>query len=135
MNMPMHFACCAGTVAAFVLASSALGQGDQRTNESDNQLWVYFGTYTGPKSKGIYLSSMDLTTGKLTSPELAGEVTSPSFVAFHPNGRFLYAVNEVAQFGGKRSGAVSAFGINASTGKLTLLNQQPSGGDGPCHLS
>lgn len=96
---------------------------------------VYFGTYTGAKSKGIYVSSFDTATGKLTRPELAAETKSPSFLAVHPNKHFLYAVGEINNFEGKRSGAVSAFSIEAKTGKLNLLNQQPSGGLGPCHLA
>ncbi len=59
---------------------------------------------------------------------------NPSFLALHPNHRFLYAVGEVADFGGKRAGAVSALSIDPQTGKLTLLNQRSSGGDGPCHV-
>jgi 6-phosphogluconolactonase len=43
-------------------------------------------------------------------------------------------VGEVSDFAGKKSGGVSAFAIDASTGNLTLLNQQSSGGTGPCHL-
>jgi 6-phosphogluconolactonase len=44
-------------------------------------------------------------------------------------------VGELNDFQGKRAGAVSAFKLDAKTGKLTLLSQQPSGGVGPCHLS
>ena len=96
---------------------------------------VYIGTYTGPKSKGIYVSRFDSATGKLSSPELVAETKSPSFLALHPNGRFLYAVGEVDNFNGLPSGAVSAFSIDTKTGQLTLLNQQPSSGTGPCHLT
>lgn len=95
---------------------------------------VYFGTYTGAKSKGIYVSRMNLASGALTAPTLAAEISSPSFLAIHPNRHFLYAVNEVGSFGGKPSGAVSAFAIDAASGKLTFLNQQSSVGAGPCHL-
>ena len=96
--------------------------------------FVYFGTYTGAKSKGIYVSRMS-DDGKLSTPELAAETASPSYLAVHPNSKFLYAVGEVANFGGKKAGAVSAFAIDSKTGKLTALNQQSSGGDGPCHLA
>lgn len=96
---------------------------------------VYIGTYTGPRSKGIYVSRFDAASGKLGVPELAAEAASPSFLAVHPNRRFLYAANEVSDFNGKKSGGVSAFAIDPNNGKLTLLNQQPSGGDGPCHVS
>ncbi|HEY9174786.1 MAG TPA: lactonase family protein [Verrucomicrobiae bacterium] len=96
---------------------------------------VYFGTYTGPKSQGIYVARFDATTGKLGMPELAAETKSPSFLAVHPNERFLYAVGEGTMLEGTRSGAVSAFALNKRSGQLSLLNQQPSGGLGPCHLA
>ena len=99
------------------------------------QALVYVGTYTGAKSKGIYLFRLDTATGALTSLGLAGETVNPSWVTIHPNHRFLYAAGEIARFGGKASGAVSAFSIHPETGKLTLLNQQPSVGTGPCHLT
>ena len=98
------------------------------------QFLVYIGTYTGPESKGIYVSRFDADSGKLSPAELAAEAVKPSFVAVHPNRRFLYAVGEVAKFSRKKSGAVSALAIDRSTGQLTLLNQAPSGGPGPCHL-
>jgi 6-phosphogluconolactonase len=96
---------------------------------------VYIGTYTGPRSKGIYLFQIDPTTGALSPLGLAGEAASPSFLALHPTKRFLYAVDEVDTFGGNKTGAVSAFAIDPASGKLALLNQQPSGGTGPCHVS
>src|SRR5688572_19855260 len=95
---------------------------------------VYFGTYTGKKSKGIYVSRFDAASGKLGAAELAAEVPSPSFLAAHPKGGFLYAVNEVSKLGDKPAGGVSAFALDKATGKLTTLNQQSSGGSGPCHI-
>ncbi len=96
---------------------------------------VYFGTYTGAKSKGIYVSRFDSTTGTLTAPELAAEIRNPTFLAVAPGGHFLYAVSEVDKIGGKNTGAVNAYAVDATTGKLTPLNQQDSGGAGPCHLA
>jgi 6-phosphogluconolactonase len=95
---------------------------------------VFIGTYTRQNSKGIYASRLDAGTGKLSPVELAGETSNPSFLAIHPNRRFLYAVSEVADFGGQKSGAVAAFTIDRSSGKLTLLNQVSSRGDGPCYV-
>src|SRR5262245_50467198 len=115
-------------VTLFELCFAAAGA------EIDGEQFAYFGTYTGAKSKGIYVSRLNLATGKLSAPELAAEIASPSFVTIHPNRKFLYAVNEVSNFSGKRAGAVTAFSIDAASGKLTQLNQQTSGGDGPCHL-
>src|SRR5208283_4284850 len=91
--------------------------------------------YTGGASKGIYVSRFDSATGKLSSPELAVKTKNPSFLAVHPNQRFLYAVGELDSSSGRRAEAVCAFSIDASTGKLTLLNQQSSGGSGPCYVS
>ena len=97
--------------------------------------FVYIGTYTQPnKSDGIYVLHLDPATGALSEPQLAGKTISPSFLALHPNHKYLYAVNEVADFQGKKSGAVSAFAIDAKNGQLTFLNQQPSGGEGPCYV-
>ena len=94
-------------------------------------LTVYFGTYTrsADSSKGIYRSVLDLDTGKLSEPVLAAEATNPSFLEIHPSGKFLYAVSES---GG--AGSVSAYAIGGD-GNLKFLNQQPSSGAGPCHVS
>lgn len=115
----------AGGVA--LLATSAFAQQPEKMR-------VYLGTYTQKNSKGIYRCELDLATGKLSEPVLAGQTANPSFLAIHPNQKFLYAVGEVGDFGGKKAGAISAFAIDPKTGDLTLLNQQSSGGAGPCHL-
>jgi len=99
---------------------------------SAESILVYLGTYTGGRnaSKGIYRSVLDLETGELSDPALAAEAGNPSFLEIHPNGKWLYAVSEAG-----RAGSVSAFRIESDTGDLTLLNQRPSGGSGPCHAS
>ena len=102
---------------------------------SAGEFHVYIGTYTSAKSKGIYLSRFDSATGKLTEPQLVAETRNPSFLAVHPTERFLYAVGEVSDTQGKRAGAVNAYAIEGKSGKLTELNQQTSGGTGPCHIS
>jgi 6-phosphogluconolactonase len=96
---------------------------------------VYVGTYTDAGSRGIYRFELDPTSGTVTTLTLAGESENPSFLALHPNGRVLYAVNEVASFGGAPTGAVSAFAIDPASGMLARLNQQPSGGADPCHVA
>lgn len=95
---------------------------------------VYFGTYTGQSSKGIYRSELDLASGKLSPAVVAGEVANPSFLAIAPNQKFLYAVGELSDVNGKKGGAVNAFAIDPDTGNLKLLNQQSSMGAGPCHI-
>ncbi len=96
--------------------------------------FVYIGTYTGHGSEGIYVCEFDLATGRFTSPEIAAKTPSPSFLAVAPGEDFLYAVNETDQFDGQPAGAVSAFSMDSSTGKLKLLNQVSSRGSGPAHI-
>ena len=96
---------------------------------------VYFGTYTRGESKGIYVSRFDPASGRLGPIELAAETPSPSFLAIHPNKRFLFAVSELYAASGPKGGAVSAFQIDRASGKLTLLNTVSSKGGGPCHLA
>ncbi len=98
---------------------------------------VYVGTYTGEetKSKGIYAFRYDAATAQVTPLGLAAESTNPSFVAVHPNGKFLYAVNELGNYKGPNSGGVSAFAIDRTTGKLTFLNELPSRGADPCYIT
>src|ERR1700761_5896137 len=84
----------------------------------------YVGTYTqeGSKSKGIYAYRFDPDSDQISPLGLAAETTNPSFVTLSPNGRFLYAVNEVGDYQGPNSGGVSAFAVDRATGKLTFLN-------------
>ncbi len=97
---------------------------------------VYFGTYTGGKSEGIYVSTLDVASGQLSAPRLAAKTPSPSFVAFDPSGHRLYAVNELDRFRDEKgAGGVAAFTIQPESGDLTPLNQQSSKGAHPCHLS
>jgi 6-phosphogluconolactonase len=118
--------------AALTLALFAASVASEEVKTT--KFWVYIGTYTKGKSKGIYRCEFDAATGKLSEPVLAAELTDPSFLAIHPSNRHLYAVGEMDQFKGKASGAVTAFSIDPSNGELKRLNQKPSGGAGPCHV-
>jgi len=93
--------------------------------------WVYFGTFTGALSKGIYVSRLTGDTGKLTEPTLAAPAASPNFLAVSPNHQFLYAACRGAASGD----GVAAFKINPGSGSLERLDQKPSGGSDPCHVS
>jgi 6-phosphogluconolactonase len=95
---------------------------------------VYVGTYTGPKSKGIHAYRADVSGGIIEELGLVAETPNPTFLALHPNGRYLYAANEVGEFGGKKGGAVTGYEIDVATGKLRELNHASTVGGGPCHL-
>lgn len=92
---------------------------------------VFVGTYTTKtESKGIYSFDFDADTGKLTPKGVAAETPDPSWVVVHSGGKYAYAANEA----GKAS-TISAFAVDAKSGKLTLLNQMPALGEDPCYLS
>jgi 6-phosphogluconolactonase len=95
---------------------------------------MYIGTYTQGRREGIYLYELNADTGALKKVS-AFPAEEASYLAIHPNKRYLYAVNELMKFDGKDSGAVSAFSIAPKTGELTFINQQPSHGGAPCYIT
>jgi 6-phosphogluconolactonase len=127
-------------LAASAVGLVALARGSESlARPEDSQLnddLLYVGTYTeGGRTDGIYLVRFDRRTGKLRRVGAVAAGANPSFLAIHPNGRTLYAVNEVEKYDGKASGAVSAFAIANDTGALTRRNEQPSEGGAPCFVS
>lgn len=97
-------------------------------------LKLYVGTYTSGKSEGIYLYQMDPHTSALNR-DWAIKSVNPSFLASDRRGHYLYAVNEVGEYAGKPGGSVSAYEINSVSGRLIFLNEQPTQGADPCHLT
>lgn len=125
-----------GVVGVLVTAIWAGPAAAPRAQGSGDRI-VFVGTYTRAPSKGIYAYRLrgDGQMTPMGTDGLAAETESPSFLAVHPNQRFLYAVNEVSKYEGRDAGSVSAFAIDRATGKLTLLNRVSSRGGGPCHVS
>ena len=88
----------------------------------------YVGTNSAPgKQTGILRCSFELETGKISTPVVAADVKSPSFLAASPDGRFLYAAIE------QDGGEVAAFRILEDR-SLVPLNSKPAGGKGTCHV-
>lgn len=96
---------------------------------------IYVGTYSLRGSEGIYVFEFDRKAGVMKPLQSVSNTKSPSFLALHPSGQYLYSVNEAAQAGPTSAGAVSAYAVDRSTGKLAFLNSQSSLGRGPCHIS
>jgi 6-phosphogluconolactonase len=108
-------------------------------------LLVFIGTYTDPilfgtgkilqgKGEGIYAYRLDPASGGLEFVSKTTGITNPSYLAFDTHGRFLYVVNELKTYQDKPSGTVSAFAVDATTGKLEFLNRQLTHGTDPCHV-
>ncbi len=121
-------------VPLLALALGALSVVGDAADAARQKCLFYVGTYTDHGSKGIYAYRFDSATGASTSLGLAAETTAPSFLAIASSGKYLYAVNEISKFNGQSSGAVSAFAIQPTTARLTLLNQVASRGEGPAHI-
>jgi len=93
---------------------------------------MYIGTYSLRGSEGIYVFEFDRKAGTMHQIQAVSNVKSPSFLAIHPTGKYLYSVNEGAD---KGAGGVSSYSIDKGTGKLQFMNSQSSLSAGPCHVS
>ncbi len=112
-------------------------------------LIAYVGTFSSPlhdvlatqvdlppgNGRGIHIFTIDRTTGAMTPSGVYEQGTSPSCLVVNADGTRLYSANETDRVGDKKEGSVSAFEINPTDGKLTLLNTVHSGGGGPTYVS
>jgi 6-phosphogluconolactonase len=96
---------------------------------------LFVGTQTKGTSKGIYAYQWDSSSGSLKELGLAAWADNPTFLAFSPDKKYLYAANEIDTFGGAKSGGVSAFSVEGTSGKLQFLNAVPAAGFGTCHVA
>jgi 6-phosphogluconolactonase len=96
---------------------------------------LYVGTFSVRGSQGIYAFSFDRVKRTLKPLQSVPSLESPSYLALHPSGKFLYSVNRGKADVSDNGGSVTAYGIDPKSGKLSGLNNRPSYGDGPCHIS
>jgi 6-phosphogluconolactonase len=90
---------------------------------------IFIGTYTRSTSRGIHRLTFDPATGALGAPELAAEISSPTWLTWGPGRRTLLAVDA----GGE--GGVACFGVKPGTGHLSPEGSQATGGGSPCHIA
>jgi 6-phosphogluconolactonase len=111
-----------------------------------NELQVYLGTYTEKirfgtgqifegKGEGIHIFTMDPVTGSLQPIYTAKGIKNPSYLAFHPNRRYLYAVNELKDYEGDATGTLSSFAVDPQSGELQFINREPTHGTDPCYVT
>lgn len=112
----------------FIVTLPALSAGVACSSAQASEHLGFVGTYTRGESKGIYSFRLDPATGKLTAPQLATEAQNPSFLAIHPNKKFLYSVGE------GNGGTINAYTIDVAAGKLQLINSVSAHGSSTCHL-
>lgn len=87
----------------------------------------------GKVSKGIYTADWNASTGELGEITLAAEVASPTFLAIHAHDseHFVYAVTEA----GRTDSILTALTTVPGQKELRKLNEVPSRGGGPTHVS
>jgi len=95
-------------------------------------LFAYVGSYTAPErnghGNGINVYRVDPRTGAFRHVQHLGGLENPSFLALNAAGDRLYSVH------GDRSEATS-YTVDRETGRLAVLNRQPTGGYNPIHLA
>jgi 6-phosphogluconolactonase len=97
---------------------------------------LYVGTYTAnTQSRGIYRLVIDADRGEAVELSVAAECENPSFLALSPDRRRVVAVNELEQYEGKASGAVTCFARDTESGALSAPSRRASLGGAPCYVS
>jgi 6-phosphogluconolactonase len=121
-----------GAIGASMLKNPALAAFIDLENMSG---FFYAGSYTANREEGISIGRFDSDHIEIQLIDVCRNVSNPSFLIFDPARKFVYAANETDDYGGKKSGYVSSFRCDEKSGRLTFLNQQPSLGAHPCHLT
>lgn len=107
---------------------------------SMEEQFVFVGTYTRKeghvdgKAKGIYVLKFEESTGSLSLLDTVESLPNPSYVTIHPNGKYLYAANELADGSADVVGRVSSYSIDPVNRSYQALSNVSAVGDAPCHL-
>ena len=141
MESPTHLTPRSSLAAAvsrrgFIKGSSAVAAalGATTANAQTGQIIAYVGAYTD-KGKGIHMFYLNPSDGTLTPWKILSGLPNPSSLAFHPTNKYMYAVNEIANYSGSTNGSVTAISVDSASGDLKIMNVVNSGGGGPAHLS
>lgn len=111
-------------------------QGARTANaQPRHNYYVMIGSYSPADQAGIHVFDFNAANGAMKRLHGVAGLVNPSFLAVDPSHRFLYAVNETADFNQQKTGAVTAFSIDQSTGSPAKLNTRSSQGAGPCHVT
>jgi 6-phosphogluconolactonase len=128
MRISMYFA----VIAFCCLPVSTFAQRTSTQKSQPAVIDVWIGTSRAKPSKGIYHCTLNTTTGKLTEPTLAAEISGPGFLAMHPSGDQLYAVGNVDN---KPSVAAYAIQQTKQNPVLEFVHSIEIGDGGAAHLA
>lgn len=121
------FVCFSKSVFARAVCCCLLLAACQPTFASKTE-WAFVASPT----KGIFSYKFDPENVEVLEAGRAAQLSHASFIAVHPNNRYLYAVAEGST---ADDSFIAAFSIDRATGKLEMIDKMPSGGRGPCHVS
>ena len=107
----------------------------QELQTADSSEFVYVGTFPDDENDGLHVFQFDRITGDLTEVQTVSHREGPNFQAIHPNNQTLYSVSDDPFSDEEPYGTLSAYRIDADTGKLELLNEQSVLGRGTAHVS
>jgi 6-phosphogluconolactonase len=106
-----------------------------RAASGDVIAYVGAATNTARNTGGIYSYYLNQSDGSLTLKSALTSVLSPNYMVIHPNKKYLYAVNSIANFAGTTSGSVTALSIDEGTGDLKVINVVNAQGGGTTFIS
>lgn len=124
-----------GFLYSSVGASIAMRPWFAKAKQTGGPELLLIGTKTAETSKGIYAYALDSATGDLKQIGLAAEVDNPTFLVLGPDGKTVFVANEVDQYEGKNSGAISSYSLDRRNATLTKINEVATGGAGTCHVA
>lgn len=93
------------------------------------------GTQTAETSKGIYAYTLDTASGELKQLGLATAADNPTFLTLGPDRETVFVANELDEYEGKSSGAVSSYRLDRQHAKLIKISESATGGAGTCHVA
>jgi 6-phosphogluconolactonase len=96
--------------------------------------YAYVGTYT-PNGGGIYLFRIDRSSGELLQLQVVGDIRNPSWLAVNASQTRLYAISEIDNYQGSRSGAVVSYAMDPANFQLSRLGAVSSAGTSPAYVS
>ena len=105
-----------------------------RASKTNHKEIFYIGTYSVRSSEGIYVYEFNRDSMKMNLIQTVDHLKNPSYLTLAPNGKFLYAANGETVNDSMNFGSISAYAVDASTGKLTHINDKSSYGSDPCHI-
>ncbi len=101
--------------------------------QNNSKTFLFVGSYTeGKPDLGIYIYEFNPKSGALKLCSNSENLTNPSFLTISPNGHFLFACTDTKL---PKEGSVTVFKIDSVNGRISLINNQPSGGENPLYLT